>query len=237
MQSWDSYQPPSWSHLPTQYGLYLDQATAVSDWLYGLSEIFTFFTCSEGQFLGFMEKQVFSVMQTMHKKEEWALESLNRARGLLNAHIEQIEEIRIFVDSKNPRSIEYPPHVQEEEVDKHRFDARECIQKDFVHLARRARNLHAEIVEGRNSLSERMILAESRRAIDRADSMHRLTLLAFFFLPLSFFTSLFGTNFRELGSGDLSMWILAPLLLFAFALSAVMCFWTSIRSFCSRISF
>lgn len=48
---------------------------------------------------------------------------------------------------------------------------------------------------------------EARKAIQEAEQTRRLTLLAFFYLPLTFTTSVFGMNIRDLRQGDKSIWI------------------------------
>jgi Mg2+ and Co2+ transporter CorA len=48
-------------------------------------------------------------------------------------------------------------------------------------------------------------LKESKKVIEKAESSHKLTLLAFLFLPVSLSTSFFGMNFREFGQGQLSV--------------------------------
>ena len=47
----------------------------------------------------------------------------------------------------------------------------------------------------------------SERSIMQAKSVNRLTKLAFVFIPLNFASSIFGMNFKELGTGPLSIWI------------------------------
>lgn len=49
---------------------------------------------------------------------------------------------------------------------------------------------------------------ESQKAISQAEGVAKLTTLAFFFVPLSFTTSVFGLNFRELSDGNhLILWV------------------------------
>ena len=47
----------------------------------------------------------------------------------------------------------------------------------------------------------------SQMSIEQSESLSRLTILAFFFIPLSFATSIFGMNVEELGSGTVKMQI------------------------------
>jgi Mg2+ and Co2+ transporter CorA len=65
-----------------------------------------------------------------------------------------------------------------------------------------------------------MSIAESKKAIDQAERVTRLTLLAFIFVPLAFTTSFFGMNVKELSGTTTSLWWWAaftvPVLILAF---------------------
>ena len=50
-------------------------------------------------------------------------------------------------------------------------------------------------------------IQESRRSIDEAISVKRLTQLAFVFIPLSFVTSVFGMNVQEISGNGVKIWI------------------------------
>ena len=50
-------------------------------------------------------------------------------------------------------------------------------------------------------------IAESRRSIEEAVSVKRLTQLAFIFLPLSFVPSLYGMNVQEISGNGIRLWI------------------------------
>ncbi|KAI0490845.1 hypothetical protein F4859DRAFT_508638 [Xylaria cf. heliscus] len=52
-------------------------------------------------------------------------------------------------------------------------------------------------------------LQQAERAISEARGVKLLTVLAFFFAPISFTTSFFGMNFKEFGTGTLSLWVWA----------------------------
>ena len=69
--------------------------------------------------------------------------------------------------------------------------------KDYLHR-------HVAMVSLKES---RLGVEASKRSIQQADSVNRLTKLAFAFVPLSFATSFFGMNFKELGTGQLRLWI------------------------------
>ena len=79
------------------------------------------------------------------------------------------------------------------------------------------------------SLEEsRVAVIESRKSIELADSVKRLTQIALIFVPLNLVTSLFGMNFVEFGTGKLHIWIffvVACLLCLAVAMAVFVLSW------------
>lgn len=66
---------------------------------------------------------------------------------------------------------------------------------------------------GMKSLEEsRLAVMESRKSIELADSVKRLTQIALIFVPLNLVTSLFGMNFVEFGTGKLQIWVFVTVL-------------------------
>jgi CorA-like Mg2+ transporter protein len=62
--------------------------------------------------------------------------------------------------------------------------------------------------ESRKSIEAANLSIElSKESIKLADGVKRLTQLAFFFIPLSFVTSFFGMNMRELNADQISLWM------------------------------
>jgi hypothetical protein len=64
-------------------------------------------------------------------------------------------------------------------------------------------------VAARSLEESRAAVVESKKSIELADSVKKLTQLAFVFVPLNFVTSLFGMNFVEFGTGVLHIWVAA----------------------------
>ena len=87
-------------------------------------------------------------------------------------------------------------------------DKATAIIQDFEDLLQWA----TEYREARRAKVNLMVsltsIEESRKSIDQATRIKRLTRLAFVFIPLSFVTPVFGMNVKELGTGD------APLCVF-----------------------
>ena len=85
---------------------------------------------------------------------------------------------------------------------------------DFDALMRQIGNVRQELRDylarhvSMKSLEEsRIAVLESRKSIELADSVRRLTQLAFVFIPLNMVTSLFGMNMVEFGTGTLHIWV------------------------------
>lgn len=78
---------------------------------------------------------------------------------------------------------------------------------DFQALLTEARNLKDYIRDLTNPHVSLFALKESKQSIRLADSVRRLSILAFIFLPLSFSSSLFGMNVRELSNTPLRAFV------------------------------
>lgn len=84
--------------------------------------------------------------------------------------------------------------------------AADSLLKNFEYLEGWAKSLSEWCSGGARVIMNKAMLAGSKRAIEQAEGLRRLTLVAFFYIPLSFMTSFFGTNVKQLGQGDLSVW-------------------------------
>lgn len=101
------------------------------------------------------------------------------------------------------------------------------LTRDYEGLLRKARDLSAMYSEEIEHIRTSVALMEARKSLDYAQGIGRLSLLAFFFLPLSFTTGIFGMNFREIGN-DLSIWIWVAVSVPVFAAALILCYWPRI---------
>lgn len=69
-----------------------------------------------------------------------------------------------------------------------------------------ARELLTLIAEAQNRMITHLRIQESRRSIQEAAFVKRLTQLAFIFIPLSYVSSLFGMNISELNGAGPKLW-------------------------------
>jgi len=72
-------------------------------------------------------------------------------------------------------------------------------------------SMHESRVSNQHSMIANIHAAEATRQADEAAaqnaSMRRLTVVTFIFLPLTFMASLFGANVKELGQGNVPLWM------------------------------
>ena len=213
------------SFLPSQYGSTLEPGMVAMDPTYALSELFAFAGSSECQFLNLMQSQIQKDIQFRPEKMELSVANLKHSKTVLDEHVQRLRNtLEVFSSSEMldwPRTSQLPG---KDTVDK----AFRNLLLDYEHLLRRSQSLAAQCLEGTHIIMSGAMLAESRKSISQAEGLTQLTVLAFFFLPLSFTTSLFGTNFRQLGTGTLNMWVMFVALAPILALSTTVLYWGSI---------
>ncbi|KAF7507901.1 hypothetical protein GJ744_009935 [Endocarpon pusillum] len=100
------------------------------------------------------------------------------------------------------------------------------LQHDFLHLHDRALTLSSRYNQGMNNVT----LAQSNRAMRQAERVGKLTLVAFFLIPLSSTTSCFGMNFTQFSAGNkLSIWTWFVVSVPVFGLSIAFLNWNYLR--------
>lgn len=211
------------SILPTTYGKFLHRDAKNSDAIYALSDIFLFAANAESQFMNLIQTHIDEKIATVNEPVESNVHDLQHTKTLLDDHADQIcntlSILRSRGKSKWPRSETHATVVQETIDD---------ITNDYEYLLKRAQLLARRCVDGIETMGSNAQLKEARKAIQEAEQTRRLTLLAFFYLPLTFTTSIFGMNFKELGQGDKSIW-LAPITgLIVLLLSSLAYIWHSL---------
>jgi hypothetical protein len=229
--------------LPSQYGSTLDPSLMATDPLYALSELFNFVASSESQFLNLLQLQIEKDILFMPDKMEQPVANLKHSKTLLDEHIQHLRSVVELL--RNPTILDRSrarPSLKEtqqkpgkDSSDAAIQDTRDTIDAvlqdlllDYEHLLRRAESLATQCLAGMNIIMNSAMLKEARKSITQAEVITRLTYLAFFFVPLSFTASLFGMNFKQLGTGILDIeWmfvVLVPVFLFSFTVS----FWDSV---------
>jgi Mg2+ and Co2+ transporter CorA len=221
--------------LPAQYGSTLDPALMAADPLYALSELFNFVASSESQFLNLLQFQIEKDILFQPENMEQPVANLKHSKTLLDEHLQYLRNTLEVL--RNPTMLDRHKTKQQgkESVDAALQDGNDLIDAalqdlvlDYQHLLSRAESLATQCLGGTNIIMNAAMLKEARKSITQTEIITRLTYLAFFFVPLSFTASLFGMNFKQLGTGILDIWwmfvVLVPLVLFSFAVSS----WDSI---------
>ncbi|KIW33961.1 uncharacterized protein PV07_00772 [Cladophialophora immunda] len=233
-----------------QYGYYLHAPTMRVDAFYALHDVFAFVASAENQFLNMLNAKYLSNTRrysTISQLEK-ELTNLRYHNMIVRDHASQLQRTIDCIQNrwdphwirpKRPR----PPNRQSppagpEQGPEHLLAAHESevqrteaaasmLLRDFHGLLRKAQELSQRYNERIDEIRTSNMLAESRKATEQARSVTRLSLLAFLFLPLSFTTSFFGMNFRELGP-DLSLWIWAVTSVPVFVFALLCCFWADV---------
>ncbi|PVH83354.1 hypothetical protein DL98DRAFT_569804 [Cadophora sp. DSE1049] len=102
-----------------------------------------------------------------------------------------------------------------------------ALELDFRSLIDHAESLIRQCDDDMEDIRNGIIVSEAQKAVLQQLNTTRLTLLAFFFIPLSLTTSFFGMNFNELGG--LSIWVYFAATCPFLSLALIVCFWPTIH--------
>ncbi|KAJ4177825.1 hypothetical protein NW767_015012 [Fusarium falciforme] len=154
--------------------------------------------------------------------------SLQYNRQALMRHLENIQAILEFVEGREQSDYSHQGSLGEKS--KVAGDMAKLLVKDYRYLLRRAEALAREYQTGMTTLMNAATIDESQRAIVQAEGIIKLTGLAFFFVPLTFTTSIFGMNFKEITQGSqLSIWVWGIMVFISLLFSAAFQQWFSWR--------
>lgn len=232
------------------YGQYLHPATMRADPFYALHDVFAFVASSENQFLNMLKSKYDSSTRRIGdiNQLEDLLRKLKYHNDILHDHLEQLQNIvecienRTDLQSLRPRPLapaskhlrlaaqtygyDNPDVTLERDIQR-ADQAAATLLRDFNRLTRKSRQLLQLHNDGIEEIRTGIMLAESRKATEQAGGVARLTFLAFLFIPLSFTTSLFGMNVREIGK-DLSIWVWVVVSVPVFMFAVVCYSWANI---------
>lgn len=199
--------PQSAQLLPQHSGEALDTATMMLDPFYAITDLVRFCAFSEVQFLNIMEAKIKE--DTDHgslKKENPTLSNLLYYRDILQSHLTQLQETLKVI--KHPGGHLWP-HVGEDHPRQFSKATRasESLLRDYDQLVKRAETLLERCSKGMDVIMNNAMLAESRRSILQAQAVTKLTLIAFFFVPLSFTSSLFSMDVAGFVQGIEKIWL------------------------------
>jgi hypothetical protein len=209
--------PQNVAYLASDYGRSLRPEIMECDAFYALDELFRFAVASESQFLEMMGHKIKAATVT---GDGGCIEDLDAALDLIENHrqyiSENLEMVRVGGRPNWPRA-------SDDKLRKKAIAARERLESDYKYLLNYAERLSEKCADGIKIMMNDAMLRQSQRAIEQTDATMKLTLLAFIFAPLSFTTSFFSMQVREIDNEGLSIWIW---FLFTFVLLIIsFCFW------------
>lgn len=210
--------PQTATLLSMDYGRLLDCTTMASDPFYALHDLYRFAMSADIQLLNLIELYV--RMDTSHeslKNDNLSISNLVYYRELLEDYLSRLQENTEVVRRRGGSL--WPRVSENDRASYAKADAAaDALLRDCEHLQRRAHSIRESCERGMNVIMNKMMLAESERAISQARRVGRLTFIAFLYIPLSFTTSIFGMNIEQLGTGSINIWVWiatsVPVLLF-----------------------
>ena len=208
--------------LPFDCNSLADSETVKQDAFYALNAVFQHAAFSEVQLINLMEYQIDKEMGilALERDRSHSLDNLQYFRSILDRHVRQIRDVICATKSQGRGGW---PSASDTKSQRKCSLAVDRLLEDYDGLLFRALGLCERCTEGMGIMMNRAVVAESKKAIDQAERLKKLTLLASFFIPLSFITSLFGANFSEFAPGNyLSIWsffaLSVPVLLLTYCL-------------------
>ncbi|ERF69549.1 hypothetical protein EPUS_01879 [Endocarpon pusillum Z07020] len=192
--------------LPFDFNSLADSETAKQDVFYALNTVFQHAAFSHVQLINLMEYQIDKEMGILARERDrsHSLDNLQYFRSILDRYVRQIRDVICATKSQGRGG--WPSASDTKGQSKCSLTVDRLLE-DYDGLLLRALGLCERCTEGMGIMMNRAVVAESKKAIDQAERLKKLTLLASFFIPLSFITSLFGANFSEFAPGNyLSIW-------------------------------
>lgn len=177
--------------------------------------VFQFFVATEGYALSFIAHQI--SQQISHDKmrpdlaDNEALANLLHFQKLLERHIDELRDaLRIVTIWKSP--------------DCSAGDIATTLVRDLEYLIERASTLKTRAETSITLSMSITSINEARRSVQLNNLVSRFTVIASIYVPLSFVATIFGMNFRQLGQGNLSIWIYFAVSIPVFIMSALVLF-------------
>lgn len=204
-----------------------DSATMSSNSLHALKDIFYLASSSELQFLNLIESKLRKELDYafLYEKQDKDVTNILYHKQILKRHMGYYAHILAFI--KLTAHANWPEGAN---VDT-RVEADEAFQdlsRRFQSLLERNEALIKECNDGMTAKMTTLQITEAQGAQKQARATAKLTRLAFFFIPLSFTTSFYGMNVRELGSNTSTgiwQWVLMSVILLGVSLAFLTLRW------------
>lgn len=225
-----SMVPQTARSLHLTYRHSLDGELACQDSFYAMSEFSTFAASSELQLLNLLQEKI--AMETdpsvLKKVQDRSLSNLLYSKQILDRHI-----IRPDENIQSLHTHQTWPHsttVSTNAALKAKADSNVVeLLADYNFLLGYTRTLSQRCESGMQVVMQYVMLRESQKAIEQAIGVTRLTRLAFVYIPLSFASTFFGMNFKEFGTGKLSIWVYFVMSVPVFLVSIIWLQWEGLK--------
>ncbi|CAG9952072.1 unnamed protein product [Clonostachys rosea f. rosea IK726] len=209
-------------------GRTIDPTQSDADPLLAVHDLFLFAITAEKQFLNMVKTRISMANHGPWLGHDWMLKTLDTMlhhQEILQDHIGYLAEIVDFLE--NYSQLRW---VGVEEAKEQRDYKLSILNREFSNMLRSATTLSRRCQDRISNLRGTVAIMDSRAAYAQAETIGRLTRLAFFFVPLSFLTSFFGMNFVEFGTGTLGIWIFFTICVPMLGISAVLGFMQPLKA-------
>ncbi|KAI9930215.1 hypothetical protein ASPWEDRAFT_167883 [Aspergillus wentii DTO 134E9] len=184
--------------LHTDYGKALNKQLMAEDPFYALSELFIFSAFSISQFLNMVDVKVTSETGLgVVSHQQFKTHNLGYHKELLEKLARRLEETGRNIEQRGsplwPRSVGVDQKSTEVAVSR--------LYRDYEVLLHRTNSLIKRCKDGMLMKMNQATITESKRAIQQAQKVEQLTVLAFFYAPLSFTASFFSMDQGTAGKG------------------------------------
>lgn len=193
--------PQSVNFLVQDFGRDLNPEIMAQDAFYALHELFEFSAASIDQVLELCESNIIDIH---HESLSIRLSELLLLRAYLDDYRSYVKDTLATVRARGergwPRAKEGTPHWEKANRAASQLEVR------YKRLLERCERLQDHCASSVTILMNQQSQQQNERAMEQTKQLNKLSVLAYFYVPITFSASFFGMNFRELGT-DLSIWI------------------------------
>lgn len=175
-----------------------------NDAFYALTELFSVFIAAEAQVLKTVESTMTRVSDLVDSNES-DINAPLRNQQFLEDHILDLETALEFV--KRRGSPTWPKGSLSTNQKTKAEAAASSLERDLKCILQRAESLRLRSERTLAMAMNIANIAEARRGIVQGQNLFKFTVVASFYIPFSFVSSVFGMNFKEFGTGSLHVWL------------------------------
>ena len=203
-------------HLHLDFQSTLDPELAEIDPFYAMHGLFTFAAAAESQFLNLLEQKVKAAADPMPGKVG-SIGDLKETKDILDEHARRLHNTIEVIQCRGGAHF---PRAGDERLSRKAETEAEALKTQYILLLRTTKRLSKLCMGGIDILMSDLAYREAQKGIRQGTAVLKLSLLGFFFIPLSFTTSFFGMNVIEIEHANVSVWlwfvVSIPVLMIAF---------------------